>query len=96
MGLNRVALRQRNLIQPGQMPFQTRLDYKYDSGDFPKNMAMALAAADWAGFPARLADSAAGGKLRGIGVANAIDNAGGPHRNPMEEAAEIRFDMAAA
>ena len=92
MGLDRVALRQRNLIQPGQMPFQTGLDYRYDSGDFPKNMAMALAAADWAGFAARRAESEARGRLRGIGIANAIESAGGPHRNPMEEAAEIRFD----
>ncbi len=92
MGLDRVALRQRNLIQPGQMPFQTGLDYKYDSGDFPKNMAMALEAADWDGFAGRRAASEARGKLRGIGIANAIESAGGPHRNPMEEAAEIRFD----
>lgn len=92
MGLDRVALRQRNLIRPQQMPFQTGLDYKYDSGDFPKNMQMALEAADWAGFPARRAESEARGRLRGIGIANAIESAGGPHRNPMEEGAEIRFD----
>ncbi len=92
MGLDRLALRQRNLIQPGQMPFQTGLDYRYDSGDFPKNMAMAVEAADWAGFAMRRAESAARGLLRGIGIANAIESAGGPHRNPMEEAAEIRFD----
>ena len=92
LGMDRVALRQRNLIQPGQMPFQTGLDYTYDSGDFPANMRLALAAADWEGFPARRAGSEARGKLRGIGIANPIEAAGGPHRNPMEEAAEIRFD----
>jgi carbon-monoxide dehydrogenase large subunit len=55
-------------------------------------MALALKAADWAGFEARRAEAKARGKLRGIGIANAIENAGGPHRGPMEEAAEIRFD----
>ena len=30
--------------------------------------------------------------LRGIGIANAIESAGGPHRKPLEEGAEIRFD----
>ncbi len=92
MGIDRVELRRRNLITPEQMPFQTGLDYKYDSGDFPKNQAMALEAADWSGFEARRAESAQRGKLRGIGLANAIESAGGPHRGPMEEAAEIRFD----
>jgi carbon-monoxide dehydrogenase large subunit len=92
MGLDRVELRRRNMILPAQMPFQTGLDYRYDSGDFPKNQAMALEAADWDGFAARRAEAASRGKLLGIGIANAIESAGGPHRGPMEEAAEIRFD----
>jgi carbon-monoxide dehydrogenase large subunit len=92
MGLDRIALREKNLIPPEAMPFRTGLDYTYDSGDFPKNMALALKAADWAGFEARRAEAKARGKLRGIGIANAIESAGGPHRGPMEEAAEIRFD----
>jgi carbon-monoxide dehydrogenase large subunit len=92
MGIDRIALRRRNLIPREAMPFRTGLDYTYDSGDFARNMEMALAAADWAGFPARRADSKRRSRLRGIGLANAIESAGGPHRNPMEEAAEIRFD----
>ena len=92
MGLDRVELRRRNMITPEQMPFQTGLDYRYDSGDFPANQAKALEAADWAGFAARRAAAKARGKLLGIGIANAIESAGGPHRGPMEEAAEIRFD----
>ena len=92
MGLDRVELRRRNMITPEQMPFQTGLDYRYDSGDFPANQAMALEAADWAGFAARREAAKARGKLLGIGIANAIESAGGPHRGPMEEAAEIRFD----
>ncbi len=92
MGLDRVELRRRNMIEPEQMPFQTGLDYRYDSGDFPANQAMALAAADWGGFAARREAAKARGKLLGIGIANAIESAGGPHRGPMEEAAEIRFD----
>jgi aerobic carbon-monoxide dehydrogenase large subunit len=92
MGLDRVALRRRNMIRPEEMPFRTGLDYTYDSGDFPANMAAALAAADWDGFAARRTEAAAHGRLRGIGLANAIESAGGPHRGPMEEAAEIRFD----
>jgi len=92
LGMDRIALRQRNLIQPQQMPFQTGLQYEYDSGDFPANMRIALDLANWDSFPARRAESEARGRLRGIGIANPIEAAGGPHRNPMEEGAEIRFD----
>ncbi len=92
MGIDRVALRRMNLIAPAQMPFRTGLDYTYDCGEFERNQDQALAAADWAGFAARRAASQARGKLRGIGIANAIEIAGGPHRRPLEEGAEIRFD----
>jgi hypothetical protein len=67
MGLDRVELRRRNMILPAQMPFQTGLDYRYDSGDFPANQAMALETADWAGFAARREAAKARGKLLGIG-----------------------------
>jgi carbon-monoxide dehydrogenase large subunit len=92
LGMDRVELRQRNMIRPEQMPFQTGLDYKYDCGDFPANMRLAMEQAQWDGFAARRAQSEARGKLRGIGIANAIEVSGGPHRRPMEEGAEIRFD----
>jgi carbon-monoxide dehydrogenase large subunit len=96
LGIDRIALRQRNMIGPERMPFQTGLQFQYDSGDFPANMRLALAQADWDNFPARRARSQASGLLRGIAVANAIEQAGGPHRNPMEEGAEIRFDSGGA
>ncbi|WP_431267738.1 xanthine dehydrogenase family protein molybdopterin-binding subunit [Dankookia sp. P2] len=92
LGLDRAEIRRRNMIWPEEMPFQTGLDYAYDSGDFPRNQALAMQAADWDGFPARRAQSEARGLLRGIGIANAIESAGGPHRKPLEEGAEIRFD----
>ena len=92
MGIDRVAIRRRNLIPPEAMPFRTGLIFTYDSGAFERNMDLALAEADWGGFPARRAESAARGKLRGIGLANAIEIAGGPFKAPGEEGAEIRFD----
>jgi carbon-monoxide dehydrogenase large subunit len=92
LGIDRVDLRRRNLIPVDAMPFKTGLVFTYDSGEFEKNMDLALEAADWAGFPARRAESAKRGRLRGIGIANAIEIAGGPFKNPNDEAAEIRFD----
>ena len=92
LGLDRVAIRRLNLIPSGAMPYRTGLVFTYDSGDFARGMDLALQAADWDGFPARAAASAIRGKRRGIGIANAIEIAGGPPRTPNEEGAEIRFD----
>ncbi len=92
MGLDRVAIRRLNLIPPDAMPYDTGFVFTYDSGDFALNMDKVLAAADWDGFPARRAASEAAGRLRGLGIANAIEVAGGPHRAPNEEGVEIRFN----
>ncbi len=91
MGIDRIELRRRNLIPESAMPFRTGLVFTYDSGAFERNMDKALQAADWNGFPARRRASEARGLLRGIGLANAIEIAGGPIV-PGEESAELRFD----
>ncbi len=92
LGIDRVALRRRNLIRKEEMPFKTGLVYTYDSGDFEKNIELALEAADWAGFEARRTEALSRNCLRGIGLVHPIEISGGPFRNPNEEGAEIRFD----
>ena len=89
-GIDPVELRRRNLIPPEAMPFKTGLVFTYDCGEFEKNMDMALAMADYAGFEARRKDARARGKLRGIGISNSIERAAGGGY----EGAEIRFDRA--
>lgn len=76
LGIDPVALRKRNMIGPGDMPYQTPLGYLYDSGDFPRALDNALLAGDWDGFPERRLASEAAGKWRGIGIAAAIEPAG--------------------
>src|SRR5579864_8208702 len=82
-----IDLRQRNMIPNAKLPYKTALGLNYDCGDFLANQEKALALADWAGFPARRAQSRAHGRLRGIGIANPIEKAAGPG----QEFAEIRF-----
>jgi carbon-monoxide dehydrogenase large subunit len=77
MGIDRIELRRRNMIAPGEMPYTTPLKQSYDSGDFPGAMADALKLADWDGFEARRTAAAARGKLRGIGLASFVEIAGG-------------------
>ena len=87
LGIDRIELRRRNLIGRGAFPFATPLGFVYDSGDFAGNMDRALALAEADGFEDRRRDAAAKGKLRGLGVANAIERAAPPGL----EFAEIRF-----
>ncbi|WMS42839.1 xanthine dehydrogenase family protein molybdopterin-binding subunit [Acuticoccus sp. MNP-M23] len=76
-GFDRFALRQRNMIKPADMPFQTGLAYKYDCGDFPAAMAKVLDLADIAALEARRSDAAARGKLLGFGLCMAIESTAG-------------------
>lgn len=92
MGIDRVELRRRNLIPASSMPYDTGFLFVYDTGEFERNMDMALEASDYSGFEARRKAASAQGKLRGISVVNAIEIAGGPFRATNEEGAEIRFD----
>jgi len=83
-----VELRRRNLIPAAAMPYKNAFGWVYDSGDYARSMALALAAADDAGFAARRETARARGRLRGRGVINAIERAAAPGL----EYAEIRFD----
>ena len=88
MGIDRVEIRRRNHIQPDQMPWTTPAGTVYDSGDFPAVLDDALAAADWDGFAARKRQSAARGKLRGIGIGQYLEVTG----PPSQEMGGIRFE----
>ena len=82
LGIDPFELRRRNLIAPEAMPYNTGFMFEYDCGEFEENMTTAAAEADLAGFPARKAASEAQGKLRGIGLSNPIEVAGGPFVKP--------------
>jgi carbon-monoxide dehydrogenase large subunit len=68
IGLDPVAIRQKNMIQADQFPYQTPVALQYDVGDYPASFESALEAADYAGFEGRRAESEASGKRRGIGI----------------------------
>jgi carbon-monoxide dehydrogenase large subunit len=88
IGIDPVELRRRNLIPASALPYKTALVFNYDSGEFEKNMDMALEMGDYAGFEKRRSDARKRGKLRGIGISNSIEKAA----SPGIEAAELRFD----
>ena len=82
IGMDRIALRRRNFIQPEQMPYKNPGAQVYDTGRFEHVMNQGLALADWNGFDAREAASRTQGKLRGLGIATFLEWTGG---NAFEE-----------
>ena len=75
-GLDPAEIRRRNFIPRSAQPYQTPVAMVYDDGDYAKNMEDCLVQADAAGFDARRADSAARGKLRGLGISSYIEACG--------------------
>jgi len=92
LGMDRIELRRKNLIPPTAMPWKTPLAFSYDCGEFARGMDKALELSDYAGFAKRREESKSRGKLRGIGVINAIERASSPGL----EYAEIRFHPSGA
>jgi len=90
LGLSPFDIRRRNLIPPAAMPYKTPLTFTYDCGDFAGNMDRAAEIADLEGFPARRAEAAGRGRLRGLGVVNLIEVAGGPFGRPFTDKARLR------
>ncbi|WBV41683.1 xanthine dehydrogenase family protein molybdopterin-binding subunit [Pseudoroseomonas cervicalis] len=88
MGLDPLELRRRNFIRPAQMPYAAASGSRYDSGDFEGLLARAMREADWDGFAARKAASAAKGLLRGRGVGNFLECTA----PPAKEMGGLRFE----
>ncbi len=89
LGIEPFELRRRNLIPPEAMPFKTGFLFTYDCGDFGANMTAAARLADLDGFDRRREEAARHGRLRGIGIANPIEVAGGPYFRIGKDAARL-------
>ena len=83
-GRDPVALRRLNMVRA--FPYRTATGAVYDSGDYVARLDEALERADAAGFPARRAEAARRGRLRGLGVGPYVEGTGGVPR----EYAEVR------
>jgi carbon-monoxide dehydrogenase large subunit len=89
LGVDRIELRRKNMLPESALPYQSPVGPFYDCGEFEKNLDMALKLADVAGFAARKEESKKRGRLRGLGIINAIEQAAG---TAQPEYAEIRFN----
>ena len=83
LGVDRIALRRKNLIPPKSFPYRNSLGMLYDSGHYEENMDWAMEIADWKGFRARRREAKRRGKLLGLGLANYVESSIGA---PKEQA----------
>ncbi|HEY3009712.1 MAG TPA: aerobic carbon-monoxide dehydrogenase large subunit [Micromonosporaceae bacterium] len=94
LGLDRVTVRERNMIQPDEMPYDQGLTFQdgrpltYDTGDFPATLRTLTNLVDWTGFAAVRKRATAEGRRVGIGLAFYVEGTGvGPY-----EGAHIRVE----
>lgn len=90
MGLDRVELRRRNLIPPGDFPYLSPTGLNYDPCNFETLLDGAMAKADWRGIEDRRREAGTRGRLRGIGMCNYIERCGGGAG--LSESARLEFD----
>ena len=83
LGMDRLELRRRNLVQAQQMPYTNAIGSTYDSGEYEQNMNKILALSDWAGIEKRRQEAQSRGKLLGVGFANYVESSIG---SPKERA----------
>src|SRR5437773_1725957 len=92
--LEPVEVRRRNLIQPHEMPWDVGLTFqdggptRYDSGDYPRGLELALERIGYAAFRKRQAEAHRDGRHLGLGVACYVEGTGiGPY-----EGADVRVE----
>jgi CO/xanthine dehydrogenase Mo-binding subunit len=86
LDLDRASVRERNFIQPDEMPYAQGLVFQdgrqltYDSGDFPASLAKLKALVGWDDFAAYREQARAEGRSVGIGLACYVEGTGvGPY-----------------
>ncbi|MGH7353081.1 MAG: molybdopterin cofactor-binding domain-containing protein [Candidatus Rokuibacteriota bacterium] len=94
LGLDRLEIRARNLIQPNEFPYDVGLisrdggPRRYDSGNYPECLRRVVDAVGWHGFAAEQERARAAGRWLGIGLAMFVEDTGlGPY-----EGIRIRVD----
>ena len=83
LGMDPIALRRRNFVTPGQMPFTNAVGMTYDSGEYEAALDKAMTLSDWDGFTARREAVETRGKRLGRGLAHYVESSIG---SPIEQA----------
>jgi aerobic carbon-monoxide dehydrogenase large subunit len=84
LGIDRIAIRRKNLVRPSAMPYTNAVGMTYDSGTYAANMELAMRIADWDGFKLRKRQAKKRGRLLGLGLANYVESSIGSPRERAE------------
>jgi carbon-monoxide dehydrogenase large subunit len=77
LGIDRLAIRRKNFIQPEQFPYKTAVGVEYDSGDYEKSLTEALRLSDYDRLLSERDEARARGDLVGVGVSTFVEPSGG-------------------
>jgi len=98
LGMDPVALRQKNFVRKEQFPYSSPLGFIYDSGDYHATLQKALEGIGYQDLLAEQAEKRARGDLMGIGISTFTEAVGaGPSKHfdimglKMFDSAEIRI-----
>ena len=98
LGMDPAALRERNLIQPSAFPYTSPTGWEYDSGDYPRALALALSLAGYDELRREQDARRERGEYMGIGLSFFTEAVGaGPRKHMdilglgMADGAELRL-----
>lgn len=72
-GLDPAEIRRRNLLLAGELPYTSLTGHRYDSGDYPRALALALERIGYDAFAAEQVEARANGRLLGLGIACGVE-----------------------
>jgi 2-furoyl-CoA dehydrogenase large subunit len=107
LNMDRIALRQKNLLHEDEFPYTIPSGSTYDSGDYHAVLEKALNAIDYSALVHRRDEARRTGKLAGIGISTCLEPSGGnsafePLLNPKNDTTTwmdsclVRVDLSGA
>ena len=84
LGIDPAQLRMRNLLRPEQFPYTCATGWQYDSGDYPRALALALEMAGYDELRREQAERRARGECMGIGISFFTEGVGAGPRAHMD------------
>ena len=92
LGVDRIALRRKNLVSPKAMPYRNSVGMLYDSGHYEENMDWAMESPTGRVFRRGDERRNARGKLLGLGLANYVESSiGAPKEQARDHGTSARF-----
>jgi aerobic carbon-monoxide dehydrogenase large subunit len=84
LGVDPAELRMRNLLRPEQFPYTCPTGWQYDSGDYPRALALALEIAGYEELRCEQAERRSRGEYMGIGLSFFTEGVGAGPREHMD------------